>query len=246
MSNDRISEVLPHIRDKLRKEGPLSSLELGLEKKIGWPWGPARIARAALESMFWWGELIVHHSTGKRKYYDFSKNHLPEETLQAPDPNKTLEDYHDWHVKRRIKSLGLLWALAGDVWLGIHGMKSKERVASINRLLKKGEILEVNVDGLSAPLFICKENEDELTEALDTNVVPTEAAVIAPLDNLLWNRRLLKELFEFDYVWEVYKPAHLRQYGYYVVPVLLGDRFIARFEPVGNSKSKTLIIKGWR
>ena len=61
----------------------------------------------------------------------------------------------------------------------------------------------------------------------------------------MWNRRLVRELFDFDYVWEVYKPAPKRRYGYYVVPILLGDRFIARFEPVRDSRNKTLIIKGW-
>ncbi len=245
INNDHISEVLPHVRDKLKEEGPLSSLEFSLEKKIAWPWGPARIARAALESMFWWGELIVHHRTGTRKYYDFSKNHLPQDLLEAPDPNETLEDYHDWHVKRRIRSVGLLWALSGDVWLGIRNMKSKERAASIARLLKKREICEINVEGLSAPLYMCKEAESILNEALVQAHTSVGAAVIAPLDNLLWNRRLVKELFDFDYTWEVYKPAAQRQYGYYVMPILLGDRFIARFEPVRSLKDKALIIKGW-
>lgn len=245
INNDHISEVLPHVRDKLKEEGPLSSLEFSLEKKIAWPWGPARIARAALESMFWWGELIVHHRTGTRKYYDFSKNHLPQDLLEAPDPNETLEDYHDWHVKRRIRSVGLLWALSGDVWLGIRNMKGKERAASIARLLNKREICEINVEGLSAPLYMCKEAESILNEALVQAHTSVGAAVIAPLDNLLWNRRLVKELFNFDYIWEVYKPPSQRRYGYYVVPILLGDKFIARFEPVRSLKGKTLVVEGW-
>ena len=243
--NNHIGEVLQHVRNVLKREGPISSLELGLNKKIGWPWGPARIARAALESMYWCGELIIHHRSGTRKYYDFSRKHIPQALLNGPDPNTTLADYHDWHVKRRIKSVGLCWALSGDVWLGIIGLKSNELAESIARLLDKQEILEISVQGLRAPLYLSKQSEKELNEIQTISESLFEAAVIAPLDNLMWNRRLVRELFDFDYIWEVYKPAPKRRYGYYVVPILLGDRFIARFEPVRDSRNKTLIIKGW-
>lgn len=52
---------------------------------------------------------------------------------------------------------------------------------------------------------------------------------IAPLDNIIWDRKFVKEIFDFEYIWEVYKPEKLRQYGYYVLPILLGDKLIARF-----------------
>jgi len=66
---------------------------------------------------------------------------------------------------------------------------------------------------------------------------------IAPLDNILWERSMLSKIFDFDYTWEVYVPEAKRKYGYYVIPVLCGNRFIARFEP---EKSKTHIkIKNW-
>jgi len=71
------------------------------------------------------------------------------------------------------------------------------------------------------------------------------AVILAPLDNLLWDRRCIKALFGFDYVWEVYKPVAERRYGYYVLPVLYGDRFIARFEPGRIKDSGALVIKNW-
>jgi uncharacterized protein YcaQ len=70
-------------------------------------------------------------------------------------------------------------------------------------------------------------------------------AFLAPLDNLMWDRRLLEELFDFYYRWEVYTPPSKREYGYYVLPVLYGDRFVARFEPVRQKKSGSLTIKNW-
>ncbi|OGO78270.1 MAG: hypothetical protein A2Y23_10470 [Clostridiales bacterium GWB2_37_7] len=65
------------------------------------------------------------------------------------------------------------------------------------------------------------------------------------MDNMLWDRKLIKELFDFEYRWEVYKPAEQRQYGYYVLPILYGSRFIARFEPVLDKENNSLIIKNW-
>lgn len=65
------------------------------------------------------------------------------------------------------------------------------------------------------------------------------------LDNLLWDRRFAEELFDSYYQWEVYKPVAERRYGYYVLPILYGDRFVARFEPGRDKKSRALIIKNW-
>ncbi len=66
---------------------------------------------------------------------------------------------------------------------------------------------------------------------------------IAPLDNMLWDRKLIKELFDFDYKWEIYTPLAQRKYGHYVLPILHGDKFIGRIEMVNDKKSKCLIVK---
>jgi len=65
------------------------------------------------------------------------------------------------------------------------------------------------------------------------------------LDNLLWDRKLIKSLFDFDYKWEVYTPPKDRKFGYYVLPILYNNKFIARVEPVIDKKENTLIIKNW-
>lgn len=65
------------------------------------------------------------------------------------------------------------------------------------------------------------------------------------MDNLLWDRRFVEELFNFCCVWEVYKPVAERRYGYYVLPILYGDQFVARFEPGRDKKKGALIIKNW-
>src|SRR5690606_22337243 len=67
---------------------------------------------------------------------------------------------------------------------------------------------------------------------------------LAPLDPLVWDRRMLRELFGFDYLWEVYVPEARRRWGYYVLPMLYGDRFVGRIEPRLDRKARTLTILG--
>lgn len=66
---------------------------------------------------------------------------------------------------------------------------------------------------------------------------------IAPLDNMMWDRKLIKALFGFEYKWEIYTPVEERKYGYYVLPVLYGDRFIGRIKVVADRKAMCLTVK---
>lgn len=66
---------------------------------------------------------------------------------------------------------------------------------------------------------------------------------IAPLDNMIWDRKLIKEIFNFEYKWEIYTPLDERKYGYYVLPILNGDSFIGRIELANDKKLKRLIVK---
>jgi uncharacterized protein YcaQ len=67
---------------------------------------------------------------------------------------------------------------------------------------------------------------------------------IAPLDPLVWDREFLRTCFGFDYIWEVYVPAAKRRWGYYVLPIFYGDRFVGRIEPRLDRKADTLRILG--
>lgn len=250
--NSEIMETVTLVRQELGKRGALSSLDLEGKSKIDWAWAPARLSRAAMESMYFWGELIVHHRVHTRRYYDFAAKLLPGTLLAEEDPHTTEEEYHDWYVLRRIGSIGLQWNRSGDGWLGISGLKSKERTASVQRLLHTDKIREVNVEGVKLPFYIRSTDAPVLEEILQNNQgaegssqTAAFAAALAPLDNLLWDRELIRQLFGFHYRWEVYKPAAEREFGYYVLPLLFGDRFVARFEPVLDKKSRTLNIANW-
>jgi len=120
-----------------------------------------------------------------------------------------------------------------------------ELKASLSRLLKKGLIKEVEIEGINYPLFTKTADNNLLKNAAKADNTFPRAVILAPLDNLLWDRNMVKELFDFEYRWEVYKPVAERQYGYYVLPVLYDNQFIARFEPGKEPAGKDIIIKNW-
>lgn len=236
---------LPLVREEVRKRGPLSSIDLAFDDSISWPWGPTRVSRAALETMYFSGEMVIHHKVNTRKVYDLANRHLPADLLAVPDPNPTQEDYYAWILLRRIGGVGLLWNRASDAWVGINGLKSRERQAAVDRLLGEGKLTEVQVAGIKCPCYLRSVDLPVLQDSLDEIGPLPQAAIIAPLDNLLWDRRFIEALFDFNYRWEVYKPAAQREYGYYVLPVLVGDRFVARFEPGHDKKNGLMTIKNW-
>lgn len=243
--DDSINEVIPEIKDIINNKGPISSIDLDFDKKVNWSWAPTRVARAALERMYNWGELIIHHKIGTRKVYDFAHKHLPSDILNTDYPHESDIEEYKWFVKRRIDSLGMLWSLSGGAWLGRRKIKKKQRTEAIKQLRKNNKLLKIRVKGIKHPLFV-NVNKDNFLDKVrkGLNYTP-EVSFIAPLDNLMWDRKLIKRIFNFDYVWEVYKPVEKREYGYYVLPVLYGDKFVARFEPIYNKKSNVLTVKNW-
>lgn len=238
-------DVLPRVTEELRKRGPLSSLDFEQSEKVDWFWAPTSIARAALETLYAWGDVIVHSRIRARRVYDLASRHIPAEITAASDPNQSEQDYLKWHIKRRINSVGLLWNRSGDAWLAIKGLKTPQRNAAIADLEAEGGLIPIEVEGISYPAYIVRDHLPLLEQVQSKAPGEAKAAFIAPLDNLLWDRKLISALFGFDYTWEVYKPAAQRQYGYYVLPVLYGDKFIARFEPRYNKKTGVLEILNW-
>lgn len=167
---------------------------------------------------------------------------MPEPPAWHVSPEECLE----WHVFRRAGGIGLLHAKTTAEYRGLVGWRGGSVKAAVQRLLAQGRLVPIAIRGLKrSPYYIRPQD----LPALDAAAKPTKgklgAAFIAPLDNLMWNRDLVKQLFDFGYVWEVYTPESKRRYGYYVMPVLVGDRFVVRMDPAFDRASKTFAIKNW-
>ncbi len=239
-------QVAPEILERIRKEGPQSSLDFKGYDKADWSWGPAKTSRVALEALYGMGVIGIHHRENSRRYFDLIEHLLPDPVREAPDPNRALEEYQAWHIRRRIGSLKLAQAHAGAHWSGIMGVKSRQRRKILHKLWERGEIRAVGITEIPGRVFFIQDRDAQLIAGWEgERDAPQKTAFIAPLDNLMWHRDLIEWLFDFKYTWEVYKPAEDREYGYYVLPVIHGDRFVARVEPVFERDKRRLMIQGW-
>ena len=264
-SHEEIQQVHDRIIAAISEKGPQCSADLDnlgypeISQKVDWYWSATKLSRAALEHMYFSGELAIHHKGGRasrenvkqskdagksrnNKYYDLIENCIPEEILKAPDPYPDDFAHRKWRVLRRIGSLGLLWNRASDAWLGIPGLKAQERNDIFDQLLSEGRILPVRVEDVDHTLYCLAEDAGTAEYSKGESPVKQRCEFIAPLDNMMWDRNLIKELFDFDYKWEIYTPQAQRKYGYYVLPILYGEGLVGRIEMAYDRKERQLNV----
>ena len=242
-SHSKVNAVCDAIKRIIRERGPVSSADLDFNDKVDWYWNDTKLSRAALETMYFRGDLVVHHKKGAVKYYDLAEACIPIELLNVAEPYPDELEHQKWRVLRRIGGAGLLWNKPSDAWLNIWGLKSPERNEIFKQLLNEEKILEITVEGIKERLYSLATDRGILGTVMKEPELKARCELIAPLDNLLWDRRLIKVLFNFDYKWEVYTPVAQRKFGYYVLPLLYGDRFIGRVEAIRDREEQTLVIK---
>jgi uncharacterized protein YcaQ len=241
---DKVEEVASKIIKTIENKGPISSKDLDMNEKVDWYWSDTRLGRAALETLYFRGDLIIHHKQGTIKYYTLAKDYVPKDILEAKEPFPNDLDYMKWRVLRRISAIGMLWNKPSDAWLGIDNLKAADRNEVFDSLLASGEIFEITVAGIKDKFYCLTQDKEQLLELINNDTKYKERTeLIAPLDNLMWDRKLIKALFGFEYKWEIYTPEDQRKYGYYVLPLLHGDRFIGRVEAVKDTKNDTLTVK---
>lgn len=136
-----------------------------------------------------------------------------------------------------------MWNKPSDAWLMIRNMKSAQRTLIFNELIEEKKIIEVSVIGINDPLYCVKEDETLLERAMSNEKLTYRTELIAPLDNFIWDRKLIRGIFDFTYTWEIYMPVEKRKYGYYVLPILSGEQFIGRLEVSRDKKNRKMILK---
>lgn len=198
-------EYLEQVKSIVVEDGPLQANKIDIGSNNPGSWGHRKLSSAALDYLYTIGELGIYKKINTQKVYDVIENLLPSEILNQEDPFESDELFYEWYVKRRIGSIGMLWSRNGSAWLGQFISNSKIRNKAIKALLEKGEIEEFYVENIKYPFYIRKEDLNLLNKATDSD--NCEMKFIAPLDNLLWDRNMIKSIFNFDYSWEVYIPV---------------------------------------
>jgi uncharacterized protein YcaQ len=237
-----VEEVLGRIRD----DGALRPRTLGPREAIDWYWRPTNQVRAILEGLVEAGIIGIARREGNLRVYDLAERLFPPALLaeRRPEPEQLQH-----RLLSRYRGNGLLGASGNqELWVGGTGYAA-DRAAVRRVLMDAGRLVPVQVEGLKGERFIVAEDLDhmaqaerEIREGSPPGGSEPGVAFLAPLDPLCWDRDLLRRLFDFDYVWEVYVPEPKRRWGYYVLPALHEERLVGRVDARGDRKAGVLRV----
>lgn len=212
--------LMDAVLDRVRKEGPLGTSDFehkGKRHGSWWDWKPAKTALETLHTM---RLLMVAERRNFQRIFDLTERILPED-VDTTEPDDA--EIARFAVRRCLRAYGLATArqIKDHIWVAAQTHIN----AAVAELLDSGELTRVAVgddDGYYA-----------LTRALTSRSRPAapEVHILSPFDNLVIQRPRLRALFGLDYTLECYMPAPKRRHGYFVLPVLYGDEFVARLDP---------------
>ncbi|HEY3551409.1 MAG TPA: crosslink repair DNA glycosylase YcaQ family protein [Gaiellaceae bacterium] len=218
--------VAERVLERIRAEGPLSSADFERESSPTKNWFglPENAVRAVLEAYTVAGEIGLARREGNVRYYDVIERLLPAKLLEYEVPER--EQLRHKQLSRH-RAHGLLGAGgAGGTFARIAAPATRRELH--RELVERGELVPVEIEGMRGKRFV-PADEVALLEAPPEP--PPSVAFIAPFDSLLWDTALLASLFDFEFVWEGFFKAEKRRWGYYVLPIVFGDRFVGRIEP---------------
>jgi uncharacterized protein YcaQ len=244
------AEVAKRVLERIRAEGPLSALDFERQhgRTTDWFGAKTNVVRAVLEAYAVTGVLGLAQREGNRRYYDLLERLLPHDVLAHEVP---LRDQLRYKLLSRYRAHGLLGVSgAGDVFSGIGPARPDPRLpghpgrnALREELVEEGEIVPVDVEGVRGKRFVLREEVERLGSPPD---VPASVAFLPPFDALVWDRAFLGSLFGFEYVWELFHPPEKRRWGWYVLPILFGDRLVGRIEPkIDRAERRVHVLGLW-
>lgn len=224
-----IDTVLKHVAD----HGPTSSRDVGTNEQKSssgwWDWHPSK---TALEFLWRSGRLAVSHRQGFRKFYDLSERVIP---AQFKASQRTDAEIVDWAMSEALDRLG--FGTSGELAAFFDIATRDEAKAWCQRALASGRVLEAEIvmaDGTRRCSFT---TETMLDHGLSLPEPSKRIRILSPFDPALRDRARAERLFGFHYRIEIFVPEAKRQYGYYVFPVLQGDRMIGRADARRNGKT---------
>lgn len=238
--------LLDEIRRAIRERGPLGSTHFEAPERDGpvpaWSWWGGKPANRGLDFLWSAGELGILRRDRFQRIYELSERLYPEwHGAELPHPDEERRVL----AGRALRAMGV----ALPRWLndyyrtkwGVRGWPGPTTAEILDDLVARGEALAVDVEGLG-PGYVAA----ELTGPLDDvrhGARAERVTLLSPFDNLIWDRRRTRELFDFDYMLECYTPAAKRQYGYFTMPILFRGRLVGRVEPKAHRRERRLEIR---
>jgi uncharacterized protein YcaQ len=214
----REKEFAARIMERFETEGGLGPEAFEDERKGRKVWGAATLAKATLQKLFFHGRLLISGRQNNRRLYDLPKRVLPASVLAARE------------------------SPPGDIdrWLALTRLRQHRLVAlrKSDLALVDGLVVPVDIEG--CPRLYCLNSDLHLFEAGAT--AAAGPLLLAPLDPMIYDRRVTRALWNFDYAWEAYMPAPKRKRGYYALPVLSGTELVGHVDLKADRKRRKLAI----
>jgi len=223
--------LMNRILDRIARDGPLGAKDFESDRTVKssgwWDWRPSKVA---LERLHLTGQLLTTRKKDFHKLYDLTRNIIPADT------DKTLpgtEEFTRHLILRSLKALGIAY-VKEIAW---NGRLVKPPVKTeLKKLVDAGEVCQVEIEGLKSPLYMLPGYKKKKIN------VAGDAFILSPFDILNVFRHRLRDFFGFDYQVECFVPEARRKYGYFSLPILIGDVFVARMDAKAGRKQKTLTI----
>ncbi len=221
------------VLDRVRAEGPLKAKDFEAPKTRGdgwgWNWKPAKIA---LEQLFIEGKLIVCRRDGFQKVYDLPERALP------PDVDTRLPtdaEFQQYLIRSAIRAHGVV--TEPEISYLRKGTRTGVK-ARLHEMVEDGELLQLAVAGQKQPYYAASALQE-----LTTRRIANAVHLLSPFDNLVIQRRRIRQLFASSYQIECFVPAAKREFGYYCLPILFGSDIVGRLDPKADRRLGVLIIK---
>ena len=231
MDDEEMQQALKLLQREVDLRGEVTAQELEERTKPKEPWWDWTATKSRLEFLLSRGTITAGRKRNFDKTYVSLFEALPDEIVAARDAIDT-----DESIRRSIllaaKSLGVARQkeLTYYVW-----MQAPAARAAIKELVAAGELLVAEVEGLKGPFYLHR-------DAVTPRAV-NAAALVNPFDPMMWRRERIADLFGFDYVLEIFVQEHKRVFGYYVLPFLLGEHFVARVDLKSDRKNGALLVQ---
>lgn len=233
----KYGQVMDLVLERIRKEGPLCSKDFvsssGEKRSTWWDWKPAK---AALELLFWKGDLMITERRNFQKIYDLTERVLPESVdTTVPDEN----ELGRFLVHRALSAYGI--AVEKEIRNHINSADKEVIKKAIIDLVDAGEVERFFIEEQGKSTYYSL--TETIKKPLNYGEKREDVFILSPFDNLIIQRDRTRRLFSFDYALECYVPAVKRKFGYFVLPVLWGNRFVARLDAKADRKKKALILR---
>jgi uncharacterized protein YcaQ len=231
---DRDPALADRIMGEIRERGPLGSRHFEGGPNVGGMWN-LKPAKRMLEALWSAGRLVIGARDGFQRMYDLPERVIPDDVLGAPVPGA--DEAMRRLVVRAVAARGALteagvvehWRLKG----GVAGVRP-----FADALVAEGALRREDVDDGGPPVLLGPGADPD-------GARPGGSVLLSPFDNLLWDRPFAERVLGFRHLIEVYKPAPERRYGYYVLPLVVGDRVAGRADVKADRKAGVLRLLAW-